>query len=86
MIRTVFVSALVVIATTLAGGCSSWKKTPRAKESSAIASEVEEGFRQRWVDQRTAQLVAQGTAADAARTQAANEFRERYDFSRTGRK
>jgi H+/Cl- antiporter ClcA len=85
MIRTVFLSALV-ITTALASGCSSSKKAPRVKESSAIASEVEEGFRQRWIDQRAAQLVAQGTAAEAARAQAANEFRERYDFSRTGRK
>ncbi|HUR57025.1 MAG TPA: hypothetical protein VM029_04915 [Opitutaceae bacterium] len=85
MIRTVFLSALA-LAAAVGTGCSSTKKAPRAKESSAIASEVEEGFRQRWIDQRSAQLVAQGTAADAARTQAATEFRERYDFSRTGRK
>ena len=85
MIRTVFLSALALTAF-LATGCFSSKKAPRTKESSAIASEVEEGFRQRWIDQRSAQLVAQGTAAEAARTQAASEFRERYDFSRTGRK
>ena len=61
-------------------GCSFFRKSNRPKESSAISSEVEATFRQRWVDKRVTELTAQGVAADAARQQADREFRERYQF------
>lgn len=79
---------LFVLATStlLSSGCVFSKKTPRVKESSAISAEVEESFRQRWVDKRVAELTAQGTAADAARTQAETEFRERFGFTRAAQK
>jgi hypothetical protein len=64
----------------LSTGCFFSKKSDRPKESSAIASEVEETFRKRWVDKRVSELTAQGAAADVARTQAENEFREKYGF------
>lgn len=70
----------------LAPGCMFSKKTAMPKESSAIASEVEESFRKRWTERRAAELVAQGTAADAARSQAEGEFRERYEFTQTAGK
>lgn len=63
-------------------GCLFSKKAKTAKENSAISAEVEESFRTRWVDKRTAEIVAKGTAAEAARTQAETEFRERYGFTR----
>ena len=61
-------------------GCSFFKKSNRPKASSAISSEVEATFRQRWVDKRVGELTAQGVAADAARQQASREFHERYQF------
>jgi hypothetical protein len=67
-------------------GCALFKRSNRAKESSAISSEIEASFHQRWVDQRTAELVARGVPAEAARTQASNEFRERFSYMRAGRK
>lgn len=63
----------------LGSGCLFSKKTP--KENPAISSSVEEAFRVRWVEKRAAELVAKGTAAEAARTQADAEFRERYVFN-----
>jgi hypothetical protein len=56
------------------------------KESSAIAADVEESFRKRWVDKRATELATSGTTADAARAQAEGEFRERYEYMRAGRK
>ena len=85
MTRLLFLTLLVTSAL-LSSGCLFSKKSRTPKESTAISSEVEEGFRQRWVDQRTSQLVAQGTAAPTARTQAAGEFRERFGFIKAGQK
>ena len=67
-------------------GCVFSKKGTRAKESSAISADVEESFRKRWVEKRTIELTVQGTAAEAARTQAENEFRERFAFTRAAQK
>lgn len=65
----------------LSTGCGLFsKKERKPKESSAIAGEVEETFRRRWLDKRTAELTAQGTAAETARAQAEAEFRERFAF------
>lgn len=71
----------VVAALFLTTGCLFSKKSGRAKESSAISAEVEETFRRRWIDKRVAELTAQGIAAEAARTQADTEFREKYGFN-----
>jgi hypothetical protein len=38
------------------------------------------------LDKRVGELVAQGTAADAARTKAETEFRDRYGYIRAGQK
>ncbi len=70
----------------LSSGCFFSKKKPAAKESTAIAADVEESFRKRWVEKRAGEIAAQGTAAEAARTQAETEFRERYVFTRAGQK
>ena len=71
----------------LATGCGLFsKKSDRVKENPAIASEVEETFRRRWVDKRVAELTAQGAAAAAARTQAEGEFHEKYGFSNKPKK
>jgi len=75
---------LCVLATAVAltSGCGmfSRNKNPRAKESSAIASEVEASFRQRWTDKRVGELAAQGKAPEVARAEADAEFRERFPF------
>jgi hypothetical protein len=68
----------------VSSGCLFSRKARRAKESTAISADVEESFRKRWVDKRAGELAAQGTSADAARTQADAEFRERYGFTRAG--
>lgn len=78
--------SVIVTALAFSGGCMSSKKSGRAKESSAIATEVEETFRKRWMDKRVGELTAAGTAADAARTQAETEFREKFGFNQTGKK
>ena len=67
-------------------GCMFSKKNRKPKESSAIASDVEESFKRRWIEHRVAELTAQGTAADAAQAQAAREFGERYDFDNRPKK
>ena len=78
MTKHLLLLLLAASALVFSTGCVFGKKKP--KESSAIAGEVEETFRRRWVDKRVGELVAQGTAAEAARTQAETEFRERYRF------
>lgn len=70
----------LVAALALSGGCLFSGKANRPKESSAISSEVEATYRLRWVEKRVAELTAQGVAAPAARTQAEQEFHERYVF------
>ena len=77
-------SSLIAVLTILIGlsatGCNLFKKNKKPKENPAIASEVEEGFRQRWVDRRTGELVGTGTDATTARSKAEAEFRERYPY------
>jgi hypothetical protein len=82
MIRPLLL-ALFGASVLLASGCNLLsRKTDKPKESKAIAAEVAEGFEQRWVEQRSAQLVAQGVAAPAARAQATTEFAERYAYTK----
>ena len=80
-----FLFVLCIATLCCSSGCLFSRKA-KTKESSAIAADVEESFRRRWVDKRVGELTARGTAAEVARTQAETEFRERYDFSRAGRK
>jgi hypothetical protein len=74
----------------LCGGCALWpfsKKSadkdapPKPKQSSRVSTDVELGFRQRWVDKRTADLVAQGMVPDAAHAQALAEFRVKFSYT-----
>jgi hypothetical protein len=79
MTRTGLLLALALVAA-LNSGCF-LRRTPKPpKESTAIASEVEATFRQRWLDQRVGQLKAQKVGDEAARTQAETEFREKYEY------
>lgn len=80
MIPRSLLCCCLACAATFSAGCLFSKKN-KPKENSAIATEVEASFKRRWIDQRVAQLVAQGLAAGAAQAQAAREFDERYDFN-----
>lgn len=72
-------SVLLVPTLALFASCSHGKKQP--KENPAIASEVEEGFKQRWIEKRGAELMALGLRPDLARQQAIDEFRDRYGYT-----
>lgn len=67
--------------TLLTGGCLFSKKSSSPKENPAIAGSVEETFKVRWVEKRSAELVAQGKAAEVARAQAVAEFQEKFAFT-----
>ena len=66
----------------LLNGCLFWNKKPSGprveKESPAVATTVEKDFKFRWVEKRSADLVAQGVAADAAQAQAVSEFDAKF--------
>ena len=76
----------LTIAIVLSGGCLFSKKTAQPKEPATMAGEVEASLKQRWIDKRSAELVALGVAADAARAQAAEEFRVKYSFTGAAQK
>lgn len=77
---------VVCAALTLLTGCSHFKKSQKPKENPAIAADTDENFRQRFVDKRAADLVAQGVSADAARGQATEEFKARYGYTSAAKK
>ncbi len=62
-------------------GCLFKRKNAKAKETSAIATETETEFRQRWIKQRTAELNASGVVGPQAEQQAAQEFQEKFAFA-----
>jgi hypothetical protein len=64
----------------LTSGCLFSRKNSKPKENQAIAAELEESFRQRWIEKRTAELTARGLAADLARPQAIEEFKAKFNF------
>lgn len=70
----------LVAAVSLAGGCALTKKPARPAENPSIAGQTEESLRARWIDRRAAELVAQGAVAEAARAQAAEEFRAKFPY------
>lgn len=81
--------SLLTAAILFSSGCALFRSSAakqRAKKNAEIAADVEESFRQRWVDKRLAELTAQGVAAEAARTQAEAEFRERFSYTRAAQK
>ncbi len=85
MNKPLTLSVLLVFAAA-SSGCTLFRKSDRPKESSAIASDVEETFRRRWMDQRVGQIVAQGATPESARIQAETEFRERFAFAASAKK
>jgi len=63
-------------AAVMSAGCLHWKKNAKPEETTT--SEVEGPFRQRWIDRRAAELVAQGQTPEAARAQANGEFKAQF--------
>jgi hypothetical protein len=80
---------LTLAAVLLAGaGCHMFakNKNPSApKESSNVAVDVEKDFMHRWIDKRTADLVALGSSPAAARQQATAEFNAKYNYTDAAR-
>jgi hypothetical protein len=64
-------------------GCFSFKK--KAPEDKTITTQVEQSFKQRWIERRSSELVGQGRSADEAMSQAVSEFRQRYEFTGAAR-
>ncbi|MBI5771019.1 MAG: hypothetical protein HZA93_24800 [Verrucomicrobia bacterium] len=78
---------LFAVAALGASGCSMFSKKPaQPKENPSISGQTEDSLRQRWIDRRAAELAAQGTAAEAARTQAEREFREKFPYTGAAKK
>ena len=67
-------------------GCLGSKKDKKPKPSSAIASEVEENFKQRWIEKRGADLMTRGVSPDIARAQAIEEFKLNYGYTNAAHK
>jgi hypothetical protein len=86
--KRIFRSAfcLSCLAIAMCSGCFHSKKDAKPKESTAIASEVEAGFKQRFMDKRVGELTAQGLAPEAARAQANGEFRDKYGATSAAQK
>lgn len=58
-------------------GCSMFNK----EEQVPPTVQTEQAFRERWIQQRGAQLVSEGATPSEAKHRATQEFRERYDFT-----
>jgi hypothetical protein len=89
-----FVPAALVLALALATGCSLFHKKEKKLVTPALppAAEIQADFRDRWVDRRTHELLAAGTAKteEEARAMAAADFAKQNPFinppaNRTGR-
>jgi hypothetical protein len=70
---------LLACSTLLIAGCFSWGKKPKVDQH--ISVQVEETFKQRWIERRGSELMKQGVAPDTARSQAIEEFRQKYEFT-----
>ncbi len=73
-----FCLLIVLVAPFFVTSCSSSKK----KEANAIAGQIEEGFKQRWIANRMKELQLSGEVPDArdARRKATEEFRTKYEY------
>jgi hypothetical protein len=72
----------------LCAGCALWpfgNKKPRPKQdpnaNPLVSTQAELEFRQRWVDKRASDLVAEGMLPDAAHAQALAEFRVKFSYT-----
>jgi hypothetical protein len=75
---------LLLLPLALLAGCEHSKKPKKPKdpaEDPAVATEIEESFKQRWVEKRSAELIALGERPDLARQQALDEFKLHYGYT-----
>jgi hypothetical protein len=80
MNRFSFLCLVSVLA--LSTACSS-----KPKQNPAMATEVEEAFKQRWIAKRMNELAQAGVADPReARRQATEEFKQRYEFTNAAKK
>lgn len=79
LLRRVFLASLALLI--LSGAGCFWRKS---KPNPPIATEVEEGFKERWVAKRVGELIASGAAPNGleARRMALQEFKEKYEYTR----
>jgi hypothetical protein len=70
----------------LSPGCLFSRKSNKAKDNASITAETEQSLEERWLSKRSAELVAQGMKGDAARAQALQEFREKFEFTNAAKK
>jgi len=82
MKRLVPTALAAVLITSVGCHMFSKKTVSPPKEGPDISNQVEKDFELRWLDHRTAELVAQGSAASAARDQAINEFRVKFSYTK----
>jgi hypothetical protein len=80
MIKRLLLS-LLAITVLASSGCLFHRKGRKPKESSAIATETEKEFHQRWVAKRVSELAAQGVTGAAADQQAEIEFRTKFPYA-----
>lgn len=73
--------ALLAITTLFSTGCLFSRKSSHPKQSSKIASDVEQEFRARWMAKRVSDLAQQGVTGAAAQAQASREFQEKFTFA-----
>jgi hypothetical protein len=83
-LKPTIIVCLSAVALTFLTGCNLFRKNKKPKENPAIAQDVEQAFRRRWVEQRVTELTAQGTDAAAARQQAEADFQTRFPYIRAG--
>jgi hypothetical protein len=83
--KRLFPAVLAALVLALGSGCHYFplfKRKPKVpKQDRAIAVPVEREFQARWIDKRTADLVAAGQAADAAHAQAVAEFQTQFIYA-----
>ncbi|ATC63876.1 hypothetical protein CMV30_07900 [Nibricoccus aquaticus] len=80
MNRFSFLSLVAVLA--LSAACSS-----KPKPNPAMATEIEDAFKQRWIAKRMNELSQAGvTDPRDARRQATEEFKQRYEYTNAAKK
>jgi len=78
---------VLLVPLALAAGCKSNPNKPKKpKENPAMASEIEDSFKQRWVEKRANELMGLGLRPDLARQQALEEFKVRYQYTHSADK
>lgn len=78
--------SLLILVLAACPGCLFSKKNAKPKENPAVAAEMEQAFKQRFVDKRMSELTAAGLNAETARMQASEEFNNRYGYTSAAKK